>query len=160
MSLTTGSRLGVYEVIGTLGAGGMGEVYRARDTRLQRDVALKILPESVAADPDRLARFEREARVLASLNHSNIAQIYGVEESAGRPQRGSCVFSVTERESLVPSSPRILVSDAHTVRGMVDHTNYDMGRDGRLIVVEEPPADPRPALHVVLGWAQAAGLIP
>ena len=82
MSLSVGARLGVYEVVGTLGAGGMGEVYRGRDTRLQRDVALKILPEGVAHDPDRLARFEREARVLASLNHPNIAQIFGLEESS------------------------------------------------------------------------------
>src|SRR5205814_6619783 len=66
-----------------LGAGGMGEVYRARDTKLGRDVAIKILSSSFAADPDRLPRFEREARLLASLNHPNIAQIYGVEEGAG-----------------------------------------------------------------------------
>jgi len=83
MSVAVGSRLGVYEVLATLGKGGMGEVYRARDTRLQRFVALKILPEAFANDPDRLARFEREARALATLNHPNIAQIYGVEESAG-----------------------------------------------------------------------------
>jgi eukaryotic-like serine/threonine-protein kinase len=82
MMLPAGTRLGVYAVLGPIGAGGMGEVYRARDTRLQRDVALKILPESVARDPDRLARFEREARVLASLNHPNIAQIFGLEESS------------------------------------------------------------------------------
>jgi serine/threonine protein kinase len=82
MSLAVGARLGVYEVLGPLGAGGMGEVYRARDTRLQRDVALKILPEAFALDRDRLARFEREARVLASLNHPNIAQIFGLEESS------------------------------------------------------------------------------
>ena len=69
----------MYEVVGVLGAGGMGEVYRARDTRLKRDVALKILPESFATDPDRLARFQREAEVLASLNHPNIAAIYGIE---------------------------------------------------------------------------------
>ena len=75
MSLLAGTRLGLYEVIGTLGAGGMGEVYRARDTRLQRDVAMKILPEVFATDPARLARFEREAAVLASLNHPNIAHI-------------------------------------------------------------------------------------
>jgi len=76
MLLPPGSRLGQYEVIAPLGAGGMGEVYRARDTRLGRDVALKILPESFAQDPDRLMRFEREAKTLAALNHPNIAVIY------------------------------------------------------------------------------------
>src|SRR5262245_14264583 len=83
MTLTAGSRLGSYEVLAPLGAGGMGEVYRARDTKLNRDVALKILPESFALDPDRLARFKREALVLASLNHPNIGGIYGFEESNG-----------------------------------------------------------------------------
>ena len=81
MSLTSGQRIGVYEVVGPLGAGGMGEVYRARDTRLGRDVALKILPEMFASDPERLARFEREAQLLASLNHPHIAAIHGLEES-------------------------------------------------------------------------------
>jgi serine/threonine protein kinase len=80
MPLIAGTRLGVYEVTGSLGAGGMGEVYRARDTRLKRDVALKILPEAFASDPERRARFEREAQVLASLNHPHIAQIYGVQD--------------------------------------------------------------------------------
>ena len=75
-------RIGPYEIVGLLGAGGMGEVYRARDSRLNRDVAIKILPASVAADPERTARFQREAQVLAALNHPNIAAIYGVEESA------------------------------------------------------------------------------
>ena len=83
MSLTPGSRLGQYEVKHQIGAGGMGEVYRARDTKLERDVALKVLPADVAADPERLARFRREAQVLASLNHPHIAAIYGVEESNG-----------------------------------------------------------------------------
>jgi serine/threonine-protein kinase len=83
MALTTGSRLGVYEIISPLGAGGMGEVYRARDSKLGRDVALKILPELFAADPDRVARFQREAQVLASLNHPNIGAIYGLQESNG-----------------------------------------------------------------------------
>jgi eukaryotic-like serine/threonine-protein kinase len=82
MSLTPGTRLGSYEVVAGIGAGGMGEVYRARDHKLGRDVALKILPDAFAHDPDRLARFEREARTLASLNHPNIAAIYGIEESA------------------------------------------------------------------------------
>ena len=81
MPLTVGARLGPYEILSVLGAGGMGEVYRARDGTLQRDVALKILPDHFALDPERLARFRREAQVLAALNHPNIAAIYGFEES-------------------------------------------------------------------------------
>jgi serine/threonine-protein kinase len=83
MSLAPGVRLGAYQIVAQIGAGGMGEVYRARDTKLQRDVAMKVLPEAVAHDPERLARFEREARTLAALNHSNIAHIHGLEESDG-----------------------------------------------------------------------------
>jgi Tol biopolymer transport system component len=83
MSIAPGSRLGVYEVLAPLGAGAMGEVWRARDTRLSREVAVKVLPESLSRDHDRLSRFEREAQVLASLNHPNIAAIYGVEEASG-----------------------------------------------------------------------------
>ncbi len=81
--MTPGSRFGTYEIIAPLGAGGMGEVYRARDTRLDRDVALKVLPLAFTRDPDRLARFEREAKVLASLNHPGIATIHGIEEHQG-----------------------------------------------------------------------------
>jgi len=81
MPLTAGTRLGPYEVLVPLGKGGMGEVYRAKDTKLGRDVAIKVLPDSLARDPERLARFEREAKVLASLNHPNIATIYGLEET-------------------------------------------------------------------------------
>jgi serine/threonine protein kinase len=83
MLLQAGARLGVYEIVELIGAGGMGEVYRARDQRLNRDVALKTLPDLFALDPDRRARFEREAQVLASLNHSNIGAIYGFEQSNG-----------------------------------------------------------------------------
>ena len=83
MALTPGTRLGVYEVTAPIGEGGMGQVYRARDTKLNRDVALKILPDSFANDADRLARFTREAQTLASLNHPNIAHIHGLEESGG-----------------------------------------------------------------------------
>ncbi len=83
MSLTPGTTLGPYAVTAKIGEGGMGEVYRARDTKLDRDVALKVLPEAFTQDPDRLARFEREAKVLASLNHPNIAAIYGLEEADG-----------------------------------------------------------------------------
>lgn len=81
MAIAPGTRLGVYEVVAPIGAGGMGEVYRAHDTRLNRDVALKVLPEAFSRDTERMARFEREAKVLASLNHPNIAAIYGLEES-------------------------------------------------------------------------------
>ncbi len=83
MVLTPGQRIGAYEVLAAIGAGGMGEVYRARDTTLNRDVALKVLPELFALDPDRLARFKREAQVLASLNHPNIGAIYGFEDGSG-----------------------------------------------------------------------------
>jgi serine/threonine protein kinase len=83
MSLASGSRLGPYEILSALGAGGMGEVYRARDTKLDRDVAIKILPELFAGDPERIARFEREAKTLASLNHRNIGGIYGLEDAGG-----------------------------------------------------------------------------
>ena len=83
MSLAPGTRLGAYEVLALIGAGGMGEVYRARDSKLNRDVALKILPDAFASDPERLARFTREAQTLAALNHPNIAHIHGLEESGG-----------------------------------------------------------------------------
>ena len=83
MALNVGSRLGHYDVTALIGEGGMGQVYQATDTKLNRQVALKILPEAFATDPDRLARFQREAQVLASLNHPGIAAIYGLEESEG-----------------------------------------------------------------------------
>jgi eukaryotic-like serine/threonine-protein kinase len=95
MPLSAGDKLGPYEILAPIGAGGMGEVYRAKDTKLNREVAIKVLPDALAQDPDRLARFEREAKVLASLNHPNIAQIYGIEERAlvmelvpGEPLKG------------------------------------------------------------------------
>src|SRR5512145_2305284 len=81
MPLQPGDRVGAYEILSTLGAGGMGVVYRARDGKLGREVAIKTLPEEVAADGDRLARFEREARALAALNHVNIAGVYGFEQA-------------------------------------------------------------------------------
>src|SRR5262249_27688228 len=81
MAIAAGSRIGGYEIVSLLGAGGMGEVYRARDTKLNRDVALKILPDAFALDGDRIARFRPEAQILASLNHPHIAAIYGFEDS-------------------------------------------------------------------------------
>ena len=83
MTLTAGTRLGSYEVFALIGAGGMGEVYQAHDTKLGRDVAVKFLPAIFVNDPERLSRFQREARLLAALNHPNIATIYGLEQSIG-----------------------------------------------------------------------------
>ena len=85
MALTSGTKLGPYEIQSPLGAGGMGEVYRATDAKLGRDVALKVLPAEMAQDPERLARFRREAKALAQLDHPNIVTIYSVEESERRP---------------------------------------------------------------------------
>jgi serine/threonine-protein kinase len=85
LALAPGTRLGAHEILSLIGSGGMGEVYRAHDSRLNREVAIKVLPSDVAADRDRLARFEREAQLLASLNHPNIAQIHGLDDSSGTP---------------------------------------------------------------------------
>ena len=93
--------LGPYEIVAPLGVGGMGEVWRARDTRLGRDVAIKALPEAFAQDPERLVRFEREAKLLASLSHPNIAGIYGLEEVDGRRYLAlECVEGLTLAERL------------------------------------------------------------
>src|SRR5262245_32734430 len=97
MSLAVGTRVGPYEILSAIGAGGMGEVYKARDTRLQRDVAIKVLPSSLTSDPDRLARFQREAQVLASLSHPNIAAIYHVEDADGTP---AIVMELVDGETL------------------------------------------------------------
>src|SRR5215470_13468111 len=97
MALASGTRLGVYNITAPIGEGGMGQVYRARDTMLNRDVALKILPDSFATDPDRLARFTREAQTLASLNHPNIAHIHGLEETGSMR---ALVMELVEGENL------------------------------------------------------------
>jgi len=97
LALAPGTRLGVYEIVAQIGEGGMGLVYRAHDTKLNRDVALKVLPDMFAGDADRLARFTREAQTLASLNHPNIAHIHGLEESGGVR---ALVMELVEREDL------------------------------------------------------------
>ena len=97
MPLAAGSKLGPYEIVAPLGAGGMGEVYRARDARLSRDVAIKVLPDVVAGDAERLARFDREAKLLASMNHAGIASIYGLEDAGGQP---ALVMEVVEGPTL------------------------------------------------------------
>ena len=97
MAITPGTRIGVYEILGSLGAGGMGEVYRARDTKLERDVALKVLPPAFTEDVDRVARFRREARLLASLNHPHIGTIYGFEDGGHIP---ALVLELVDGETL------------------------------------------------------------
>ncbi len=118
MSLAAGTRLGPYEIIAPLGAGGMGEVYRARDTRLQRDVAIKGLPEAFAQHPERLARFEREARLLAALSHPNIGGIFGLEESGGTPW---LVLELVEGETLAQRLARgpLPVREALDIGGQI-----------------------------------------
>src|SRR3954453_15070768 len=114
MALSAGTRLGPYEVVDVLGAGAMGEVYRARDTRLHRDVAIKTLPDAFAGDRDRLARFECEAQLLAALNHPNIAAIYGIEESHGHT---ALVLELVDGETLAErmTSGRMPVGDVVTI---------------------------------------------
>ena len=97
MTLSAGQRLSGFEVVEPIGKGGMGEVYRARDTSLGRDVALKVLPEAFSGEPERLARFEREARLLAALSHPGIATLHGLERADGRPV---LVMEVVEGETL------------------------------------------------------------
>src|SRR5580704_14503567 len=119
MTLATGTKLGSYQIVAPLGAGGMGEVYRAHDQRLNRDVAIKVLPDLSAGDPERLARFEREAQVLAALNHPNIAQIHGLEESgSGQTSIRGIVMELVEGPTLadrilrgpLPSAEALLIA--------------------------------------------------
>ena len=121
--LHPGIRLGAYEIVGSLGAGGMGEVYRARDPQLDREVALKILPQAFAADPERLARFEREARTLAALNHPNIAAIYGVESGATGSGQAGIRALVME---LVPGRTLDEVILAQSIDGRFTHAAADV----------------------------------
>src|ERR1700722_155433 len=105
MPLSPGTKFGPYEIISPIGAGGMGEVYRARDPRLGRDVALKILPESFATDPDRLRRFEQEARAVAALNHPNILAIHDIGEQSGSPYLVSELLEGTGLRAELESGP-------------------------------------------------------
>jgi serine/threonine protein kinase len=116
--LSSGTRLGVYEIGELLGAGGMGEVYRARDTRLRRDVAIKILSGAFTDDPDRLARFEREARILATLNHPHIGAIYGIEDAGTNSglQIRALVLELVEGETLAERIARTAGSKSGALR--------------------------------------------
>ena len=109
MTLEAGRRLGAYEILAPLGAGGMGEVYRARDSKLQREVAIKVLPELFASDRERRERFEREAQLLAAFNHPHIAQVYGLETAAADDGREThaIIMELVEGEDLAqrPEDP-------------------------------------------------------
>ena len=125
MSLALGTRLGPYEVTAHIGVGGMGEVYRATDTNLARQVAIKMLPAAFAADADRLARFDREAKTLAALNHPNIAAIYGLEKSAGTT---ALVMELVEGPTL---AERIAKRPDSNRRGIADREADCGGARGR-----------------------------
>ena len=150
MPIDAGTRLGPYEIIAPLGAGGMGEVYRARDSKLDREIAIKVLPALFAADPDRLRRFEREAKTLASLNHPNIAQVYGVidqppalimelvhgEDLAERLKRGAI-----RQDEAIPIAKQIAEGlEAAHERGIIHRdlkpANIKIGEDGTVKVLD------------------------
>jgi len=117
MPLSVGDKIGHYEVISLLGQGGMGEVYRARDTKLKREVAVKVLPEAFARDPERMSRFQREAEVLASLNHPNITHIYGVEDRA-------LVMEFVEGETLASLLPiDVALGYAHQIAEALEYAH-------------------------------------
>ena len=134
MTLQIATRIGPYEVLSPLGAGGMGEVYRARDTRLKRDVALKILPEGFANHPVRLARLQREAEVLASLNHPNIANIYGIEESG---EVRALVLELVEGETLADRIARgpVPLNEALSIaKQMAEHSKRRTSRRSSIAI--------------------------
>src|SRR5262245_45718422 len=126
MPLASGMRLGPYEIVGRLGSGGMGEVYRVRDVRLRRDAAIKVLPDEIASDVQRLARLEREAQMLASLNHPNIAAIYGIEESGAVRAIVMELIDGPTLDQLIASGPLAVpdaLSIAHQVAGALEATH-------------------------------------
>ena len=142
MVLQPGGRVGQYEIVSSLGAGGMGEVFRARDTTLGREVALKTLPPAFAHDADRLARFKREATVLASLNHPNIAAIYGFEESTSGP-------ALVLELRLFPIPP---------MQGIANRDEYAVSGDGTKFLTSVPAGDAAGALiTVIVNWQRAIG---
>jgi hypothetical protein len=158
MTLAPGTRRGSFEVLSPLGAGGMGEVYRARDTRLGRDVAIKTLPEELGRESERLVRFQREARLLAALNHPNIAAIYGIEEAEGDhylilDQRGP-------RDPLSQWRPMDVgrVSESKLdLGGRPDHPReYGVSPDGNEIIAMRTalPPEPERQLAITSHWLQ------
>src|SRR5215472_11424236 len=174
--MTPGTNVRCYEILAPIGSGGMGEVYRARDTKLKRDVALKVLPDAFARDPERMARFQREAEVLASLNHPNIAHIYGVEERAlvtelveGESPKGPMPFDEAWR---IPSQIAAALEYAHD-KGIVHRdlkpANVKVTPEGVVKLLDfglakafaghgEAPADPENSPTITCG-ATEVGVI-
>ena len=140
-SITAGSKVGVYTVIGALGAGGMGEVWRARDTELEREVALKLLPPDFAADPERHSRFEREARVLASLNHPNIATLYGLEHLDGKHVLVMELVAGEGLDELISRGP-VPIEDAIPIALQIAHA-LEMAHDAGIVHRDLKPANVR-----------------
>ena len=155
--LTVGQRLGVYEILGSLGAGGMGEVYRSRDTKLHRTVAIKVLPELMAGDPERLGRFTREAQALAALNHPHIATIYGVEESGGIR---ALVMELVEGEDLSAILARgpMPVTDAlpiaRQIADALDAAHEQLVAAGSVSVIGGGAAAVGAAANLALAWPE------
>jgi hypothetical protein len=175
MTIKAGTRFGSYEVVAQIGAGGMGEVYRARDTRLDRDVALKVLPEEFAQDGQRMARFEREAKLLASLNHPNIAAIHGLEISgptralvmelvegptlADRIRSGDKMMAVdvTTQPSFTVGKPHLLFEGRYFASDFpLVGVAYDVSADGQrfLMVKDTAEATTVTQINVVLNWSE------
>ena len=161
MALTPGPRLGPYEIIATIGAGGMGEVYRARDTRLARDVAIKVLPEAFATDPDRRERFEREAQAVAALSHPNIIAVFDTGVADGR------AFVVMELLEGMTLRERLLTAGARGLRDERESSSAGAGTPGRgaLTALSHDGLPPRKAIDIAiqiargLGAAHAKGLV-
>ena len=124
MPLAAGTRLGPYEILAPIGAGGMGEVYRAKDTKLKRDVALKVLPAAFSRDPDRIARFQREARVLASLEHPNIAPIFGLEDSTDQKAIVMALVEGTSLAERITAGPIPGEEAKHIARQIIEALEY------------------------------------
>src|SRR2546422_8735363 len=155
--IAIGTRLGAYQILSLLGQGGMGEVYRATDTRLNRDVALKFLPEQFTSDRDRMERFQREAHVLASLNHSNIAAIYGLEDWG--PTRtlvgdGNLMsVDVTLSPSFKAGLPKVLFQVPIFGGGAtLDRHRWDLTADGQRFLINTSSLDESSPIAVVVNW--------
>ncbi len=154
LSLEPGQDLLHYRLVETLGAGGMGVVYRAHDSKLRRDVAIKVLPDNFAADPERLTRFEREAHVLASLNHAGIASIYGLEEASGTR---FLVLELVEGETLasVSTDPVVSIGRPRVVHELEDVRDIALAPNGDFLLLQRVPGSGiQTRVHLVQNWFQ------